>query len=223
MNSIDQTKLTKWVAGFFDGEGCVKADVSQRDTCQTGYGFQPEVRVVHSYVGGLFDAEGNVYMGVDKSDERNIEHSVSTVGRLGHSENQQLEDFLKKFSESAGIQSNVYHQKKCARNTDDSFHWVVQQRGELKKFLREIRPYSIVKRGEIDIMLEEIIPRIEKNYHTNRRGFLELVAWKDVMDKNKGGARGKYDLDYFENLWGMSIEDGKLPCDHPRTTQSRSN
>lgn len=65
-------------------------------------------------------------------------------------------------------------------------------------------------------MLEEIIPRLKCGFGSNRRQFLEIIAWRDVMDSTKGGVRGKYNLDYFEDLWGIELEPEKIPDAHPR-------
>lgn len=104
---MTRSELVVWVAGFFDGEGCVYITKRRQNT---GAGMHYELGaniaqkdinpllIVHALWGGVVRAKSNQYGGI--------------------------------------------------------YHWHLREHKKLGTFLRDIRPYTLVKGSQIDVALE---------------------------------------------------------------------
>lgn len=211
----DDFTLEEWVAGFFDGEGYVGVTPSPQESYKIGYSTEVKVQMAQtspSYVGGLFDAEGNINLRVWERDSSAI--GCTTTPESGVEMNGELVvetmNALAKYCEDVGANYNVYGLPKKGEENNGVQFWVTTLDGT-KKFLENIEPHLIEKRAQAKIMISEIIPRMEDGDHLRKEGFLEIMAWRDLMDSFKGGRRGKYNLAYFEDLWDMELPEEKKP------------
>lgn len=125
-----------------------------------------------------------------------------------------LLDRLSAYADSIGVDYSTTNYSGDG-NRADTFVWRVTNINDVERFCESIRNDVVVKKPEVEILLDEIIPLFRAGENKNRRGFLKIVAWRDVMDLNKGGERGKFNLEYFEELWDMRLEAGDLPKQHP--------
>lgn len=217
-DAMGQTQLTEWMAGFFDGEGLVNAGVAKSGKPAIGYHIAPQVKLAHSYVGGLFDAEGSLYLRISEGETWALGYASQPIARIEMHENDPLIERIQAYANAVGCDGSIHHVDRSEDNDnrDDTFCWVASSFDDVERFCEGIRDEVVVKKAQIDIMLDEIIPMLRAGEHTRRRGFLKVMAWRDIMNSYKGGKRGKYDLEYFEELWGMSIQDRHLPKCHPR-------
>jgi hypothetical protein len=82
------------------------------------------------------------------------------------------------------------------------------------KFLRKIRPFSIIKKQQIELYFNNLLPLLIKRkkhpYRTgsrrpkyNHREFLKAMVIVDRINSLKGGTRGKYNANYFRRLFGF--------------------
>ena len=85
----------------------------------------------------------------------------------------------------------------------DQYIWGVQGISDTRTLLTPLRDQFIVKREQVDLLLDEILPRMEQGVHHEKEGFLEVMYHVDQFNSYKGGSRGQYTLDYFEDLWGI--------------------
>lgn len=209
---MDQTKLGEWMAGFFDGDGIVTAAVSESQKPAIGYHVLPQAKIGHTYVGGLFDAEGSLYVHVTERADSDVGAFPQPTAKVEMLENDPLIEKIEAYADSVGCGGNVYHVDRSDDDSrDDTFNWVATSFDDVERFLSGIRKDVVVKRTQIDIMLDEIIPLLRSGEHLHHRGFLKVMAWKDLMDTNKGGRRGKYNREYFEELWEMTLQEHELP------------
>lgn len=217
----EQARLSEWLAGFFDGDGNVGVAVSKVSSFTHGYQAQPKARIGHSYVGGLFDAEGCAELTIcRREDSANYRARPKTRVRMTDSD--RLLSILENYAKEVGFTAGVYHQDGQKEGWADQFIWDVNGVDDVERFLSSIREATVVKRPEISILLDRIIPLMKRGEHRNRRGFLKLMAWRDVMNGFKGAGRGEYNLAYFEELWGMSLEMSDIPRGHPRKKSSET-
>lgn len=216
---MNQSQLTKWVGGFFDGDGSVGVEIGSSDTYRIGYQTIPTARIEHSYLAGLFDADGTIRVNVQENSNTEGRYHCHPITTITNSENDRLVSLLDEYAESVGVDSHIRHVNPENDDWANHFRWWVNGPDDVERFLRSIKDVSVVKRPQIEIALNNILPIIQNREHLNRRGFLRLMAWRDVMNAYKGGVRGKYSLEYFENLWGMELEEDRLPPNHPRAYQ----
>ena len=85
----------------------------------------------------------------------------------------------------------------------DQYVWGVQGISNTRRLLTPLRNQFILKREQVDLLLDEILPRMERGVHHEKKGFLEVMHHVDRFNSYKGGSRGKYTLEYFQNLWEM--------------------
>lgn len=209
-----QQQLAEWMGGFFDGDGSIIADVHPVPDQQLDYNIRGRIQIKHTYIGGLFDAEGCMKLNVSYDTRRAVNHKITNKAQIEHRQKDRLVVILNQYADEIGVNSTVVDVPEKDKHSK-RFNWRISNRRGIRLFLESIRPYSIIKKPEIEIMLDEILPRLEAGHHSRKRGFLELIAWKDTMDDNKGGDRGKYTLTYFEELWDMELEAEKYPESHP--------
>lgn len=70
------------------------------------------------------------------------------------------------------------------------------------------------KQTQTFIALEELLPKISKELHLTKEGFIECMSWIDLLRKFKGGRNleTKYTTEYFEDLWDIDLsKEQKAP------------
>jgi len=193
-------EFLEWVAGFFDGEGTIKSHCRESPTHTIGYSINPQVTLTHRYIGGMFDAEGCIKTGPVKTDDVAIGYHAFVQSVISNNDKPLIEG-LQKWADEIGIDAKVYRNKQG--KWDDTFTFQIQRIDDVEIFLETLQPYLIVKQRQCDIMLNDVIPLIKNGAHLRKEGFLEVMYHVDRINENKGGNRGDYTLDYFEDLWGM--------------------
>ena len=120
-----------------------------------------------------------------------------------------LEELFEEYCSPRGISYNATFSDREDRPNHSSFvRCYVSNAEGIKQFLEPIIPLLREKRRQSVIMVEEILPRYKDGQHRNKRGFLELMRWKEELDKNKpmSNADRKYTYDYFAHELGW-LED----------------
>lgn len=200
----NQSNLTEWTAGFFDGDGCLSMHVTKSESSKIGYETGPRVHVANSYVPGFFDAEGCINLGIKEHENSTIGYRVSPGAIVNHTDHQSpVKELLCEYADHLGIKYTI--EDKDAHNDRSSpfFSFRVYELESIEEFVSTLYPHLVVKKPQAKILLEDIIPVMKRGEHTGRRGFLKVMHYKEKMDSMKGGTRGKYDLEYFEDMWGM--------------------
>lgn len=200
--SEQQADLTQWNAGFFDGEGHIAADIRGGDKPD----ISPRLTIGHSYHGGLFDGEGSLSAKVRKNNSTTHGYSIAASSTIKHTNYDAVLESLCGFAEHINIDYSVRHVEPRDGNHADQFSFRVSTRDNVRRYLSELKPHLVLKRKQAEIMLDEIIPALERGQHTDRRGFLRVMESIDRMNAMKGGDRGKYTVEYFEDKWGMELQ-----------------
>lgn len=213
-----QAELAQWMAGFYDAEGHSRVRISPYDETAIGYGLSPELKVNQRYIAGLFDGDGSMMVRVHENEsEGGLGYKVGPMSDVAVAKHDPFIDRLESFSENMGLNYNIniYDSEDCQKQT---VHWRIYERDSLRRLVPVLREYCVIKKPQLEIFGDEILPRLTEGTHSTRRGFLEVMAWKDIMDAYKGGQRGKYNLRFFEELWDMKLDkehagipDGWLP------------
>ena len=199
-----QAGLAAWNAGFMDGDGCISQAIMEKESGDCDYTTTPAVHITNNYHSGLFDAEGNIEMRVMNQDgDFGVSPRCQIRQRITECP---IVSKLTKFAESIGVDYSVNNRSYGDGESQDQFAFAINGVNDVDCYLRELEPYLVVKKEQAQIMIEDIIPRLKRKDHHNRRGFLRLMRDVDRMNSMKGGNRGKYDLEYFEDLWEMSLD-----------------
>lgn len=211
---VEQAKLTAYMSGYFEGEGCIRIAVSRMSGAQNGYQYDPRVALATAQMAGLFDAEGCINQAVSPQSDCRLNHS--TEPRLLCRQNEDetiLEELFKNYCSTFGVKFNVYKSDARDENSSPTVQAHVRSAEHIRNFLAPLLPLLREKRRQAVIMLREILPRYEAARHHTKRGFIEMMRWKRELDRQKpmGDEDRKYTVEYFEDLWGDEIEEqGRL-------------
>jgi len=205
-----QASITAYTAGFFDGEGCVGLNVTVGDTYANGYHIQPRisVRCLKHQMAGLFDAEGYIQVRVAESETNSNSHQFSpALGMRQVQEKTLLQHIFDRYSEVAGFSYKLNEEARDGVQPVDSA--VICPPDDIVGFLRPLIPLLYEKRRQALIMVDEILPRYRDGVHHTKRGFLEMMEWKEKLDEAKpmDKADRKYTVEYFEDLWEDDLEN----------------
>jgi len=201
-----QTNLAEWTAGFFDGDGSISAEVQKDEGTDVGYHLSPRCTVRGSFHGGFVDAEGSISAKVRENDNCQTGYSLGPVVAVKHSQTSTpLVEKLCEFPESVGVEYTVHKQEMDKEAHADQFVFKITGITNVMHYLRELYPHLVLKKPQAELMVEEILPRMSVGKHTNKRGFLQTMEYIDEMNSMKGGLRGKYNVEYFEDMWGLEV------------------
>lgn len=208
---VNDSNLEEWVAGFFEGEGCIHYVISNKEKPYSHVKIEMK-QFSSTYVSGLFDAEGTISQDFEKVDSGigHYQYPSSRIKLHGDSAVATMEK-LGEYCHRLGISSNVSEEIREKEEWSDGLVFRISNIDGVEKFLESIYPYLVVKKTQASIMKDQIIPRIREGRHTTKKGFLEVTAWADAMNSMKGGERGDYNLEYFEDLWDMKLPGEKKP------------
>jgi len=191
-----------WFAGFFDGEGCIRVSIAERERYSTGFELAPMLRIAHEQVTGTLDAEGWIGVKISPDSGYRVDYRLQPRVQISQSSQDRLMDALCAYCDARGVNCHVTSLKYDDDRTDQ-YVWGVQGISTTRGLLTPLRDQFIVKREQVDLFLDEIIPRLEDGVHHTKEGFLEVMYYIDRFNLYKGGSRGKYTLNYFEDLWEM--------------------
>jgi len=208
--TLEQAQITSYMSGYFDGEGCIQASASVSESSRLNYNFCPEVTLKTSQMAGLFDAEGLISLeirGVSASSTCGLN---PLLGMMQVQDKTMLEDIFESYNDYIEFDYGL-----CKRSHENDSHKQptvevgIYKTSDIKNFLAPLLPMLKEKQEQAIIMLREIIPRIERDMHLNKEGFIELMKWKELLDRDKpmGNEDRKYTVEYFQDLWADDLDD----------------
>ena len=200
-DSSNHHDFDAWFAGFFDGEGCIRIAIAERERYSTGFELAPMLRIAHEQVTGTLDAEGWIGVKVSPDSGYRVNHRLQPRVQISQSSQDRLMDALCAYCDARGVNCHVTSLE-YDDDRADQYVWGVQGISTTQELLAPLRDQFIVKREQVNL-LHEIIPRMEEGVHHDKEGFLEVMYYIERFNTYKGGSRGKYTLDYFKDLWEM--------------------
>lgn len=208
---LEQIHMDGYIAGFFDGDGHIVSGIQFNNNSKPPI-ITPGIKFSQSYIGGMVDSEGSLTAHIEHK-YKNGPHIIHPGFRinLGQKDSNILY-LIKGYLMNYGIASQIYIAKK-RKSPNHQFisSLTINKIGDTKKFLEIIYPYTFIKKPQIKIMLEEIMPRIIHNGlkgsipKYTKREFIEIMHYVDQMSALKGNQQGKrkYTENYFRELWGI--------------------
>ena len=203
----------QYIAGFIDAEGCISVEVRRDDTMKIGYGVRAFVKLETSapYVAGFLDGDGYITALIKPSSrlangfhfEPVIAFNTNSDGRPA------VIEFLERYCKDIGVKCRVAKVKSIRKfQRKEMYRFEVTGTKSVKKFLESIVDYLIVKKQKALIMLNYIIPILERGEHREcKKKFIELMEFVDALSSyaTKGRKR-KYTADYFKSLWNDELD-----------------
>lgn len=154
-----------------------------------------------AYLGGLLDGTGSILARVHKSEDYafgyNIEPEV-TVSKKKPYSIQIMDDWA--------ADNGIYG---SAREYKDRYQFRMNSARDIQRLLEELQPYIRDRMEVVELMLEDILPRLQAGDHLeSREQFIEIVKKiGELKELGRGtGKDSKYDAAYFRDEWADELE-----------------
>jgi len=209
--TLEQAEITGYMSGYFDGEGCIKASVQSEESCDLNYRLKPGLKVETAQMAGLFDAEGSISLLASTLSISKLNYQLRPKVQMKQAQDKtMLEDIFESYNDYIEFDYNlrkIHNENKPNRQPTVVAH--ISSKRDIKNFLAPLLPKLKEKQEQAIIMLREIIPRMERDIHLNKEGFIELMKWKELLDREKpmGNEDRKYTVQYFQDLWADDLDD----------------
>jgi len=208
--TLEQAQITGYMSGYFDGEGSIETGVIVSEGAKINYTFHPKVRITTAQMAGLFDAEGSIRLGPNRQPNYLNYGLVPSVMMKQVQDKTMLEDIFESYNDYIEFDYGL-----CERTNENDPHRQptvevnIYAKSDIKNFLAPLLPMLKEKQEQAIIMLREIIPRLERGVHLHKEGFIELMKWKELLDREKpmSNEDRKYTVEYFQDLWADDLDD----------------
>jgi len=137
------------------------------------------VEVKRAYLAGLIDGDGCIMATIERHSEKKFGFRVRVEVKLTLKEKRLLEEFVREFK-MGHVNCN---RRDTARATHD---WIIRDKSHLALLLEFIKPYSRLKRKQIDIALQilQSIIHIPDDLLKNAR-LADALSSLNVRSKNR--------------------------------------
>jgi len=198
---LNKIVSSAYLAGLVDSDAGVCVHVSQPRKGK--FYFTPYIEIEQQYFAGLTDGDGSICLAIVKNEKnKTTNHEFRPTLKID-TDNRNMKELVEKFlafCNTIGIKGSIYHRGgQIVR-----LHLSGCER--VKRFLEAIRPYLIIKRKEADIMLTQIIPRLENGANHSKEEILQLMPWIEELNRGRKAHNRKYTLEYFKKLFKAEIE-----------------
>lgn len=177
--------------------------IKERNTDQyaTGYSMEPRTRVTHAHVAGMLDAEGCVGITISETGS-GFDYHMNPYAKTYQANDDRVMGLFAGYAQQQNVSYSIYETER--ENRDKTYRtFNVSGRENVHKFLFPLRNLIAVKKEQVNIMLNRILPRLSDGKHRTKEGFIETMEWIDKLNSYKGGNRGKYTQEYFCDEWGI--------------------
>lgn len=161
-----------------------------------------EYELMGAYVAGVIDSSGSLTVRVQKASDRSVGYMISPMISIQRHQ-EEIINVIDNWCMEHGIQASI-RETETEKGTQLTFE--LRKRDDLKRFLENIQPFVIVKHNAVEIILCEIIPRLEERKISTKEGFLETMEYVDmVRESTSTTANVKYDTEFFRNEWADDL------------------
>jgi len=221
--TLEQAQITGYMSGYFDGEGCIKAPIALCENYKLNYRFCVRLEVSTSQMAGLFDAEGSITLFPSLAQGSRFNHNLSPRVKMEQVQDKtMLEDIFESYNDYIDFDYSLSKQTRNDPNRQPTANVKICRKSSIRNFLAPLLPMLKEKQEQAIIMLREIIPRLENDVHLTKEGFIEMMKWKELLDRDKpmGNEDRKYTVEYFQDLWADDLDDDDAQSELVQFAQS---
>ena len=197
-------KYAPYFAGFIDSDGAIYVNIQKPNPKYRNHKYKLVPKVIFSqYFAGVIDGDGSIKVCIKDRRRRRRKTKIGfefqpMVTIKTDSSVLEIVNAFKRFCSCLGVKPFVSWHKTYVT-------FGVSGRESVKRLLKAVEPYLIIKKREADIMLKKIIPMMEQGKHLTKEGILEIMPYIDQMNKRGGNKRKKYTTNYFRMVFGSSL------------------
>ena len=174
------------------------------------------------YLAGFYDGEGTIGFRVVR--EKRLSRKTGETGGWYitpyldiANTNFKVLEIIQKFLADSETISHIVSKSSKNKNQQQGNYLTIQSYEGIRKFLKNIYPYSLIKKEQINIINKFLIIRddlptlkrgtkidnLKRNYWS-KKSFLRAMKLRDKLKNTKFRkiSRHKYNYNYFKRLWG---------------------
>lgn len=160
-----------------------------------------DYELMSSYVAGVIDSTSSVTVAVRKQSKSRLGYTITPRISLQRHQGDLIR-VVDSWAMENGIRGKL---NEIETEKGTKYKFLVERRDDVTKFLELIEPYLIVRHDVVEIILKEILPRLEDGVHREKDGFVETVQYADLVRDSMGTSGSKYDTEFFEDLWSDDL------------------
>ena len=155
---------------------------------------------IDPYIASLVDNHFSFTITIGKDSNRKIGFRIQQNLRY-KAEGEQIIHLLEGYSDQIGVSPRITEKPETKY---PHYEFVISRRNDVYSFLSQLRRYIVMQEAAVTILLDRIIPALERNAHSEKESFLGLMADIEEFRTEVGRAnRAKYDRDYFIEEWDI--------------------
>ena len=158
----------------------------------------PETDLVNAYIAGVFDAEHAVRCTVLKEKTNRAGYRIVPTIEL-RSKHQMVVNVVQNWMNDIGVFATMERRGEAS----PSYQLKLRSRDDVRTVLERISPYLIVQDRDAEIMLEEIIPRLDDDRVLTEERFIEIMEYVEQLSDTGANRTRKYDLAFFREEFGI--------------------
>jgi len=188
----------KWLGGFTSADGTISPMIKKQRDVNIGYYLSLRMswnQKSEPILAGFFDGDGYINPIIKRKGRG---YSIRPTLQMGNRCSLIL-------IELSSILNGLNIEYRWGFNKRDEMIYInINKFSHVKNLLEILFPYLLgSKRIQAEIMLREIIPRMERSLHRTKEGFLEIMEFVDRLNSHKVGKRGKYNRKFFIGVWRL--------------------
>lgn len=156
-----------------------------------------EYEAMGLYVAGVIDGGSAITVVVGKDSKARLGYHITPTISLRR-RNPAILQVIDEWATEHGIRGSIIEK-------NDSIEWKLQSRDDVREFLELLEPYLIVHDNTAQLILNEVLPRLDEGTHRTKDGFLETIEYADMVREATSGSTPKYNTEYFEELWSEEL------------------
>ncbi|ELY49863.1 hypothetical protein [Natronorubrum bangense] len=160
---------------------------------------EEEFELAGAYVAGVIDGGSSITAVVWKQKSALLGYEIRPQVSLQR-QNEEVLYVIDDWAREHGVRGRI-------EEKSDSTMWTLENREDVRTFLQALQPYLIVNDNVANLVLEELLPRLEAGTHRTKEGFLETMEYVDMIRDEAAVSQRKYDREYFEELWEDEISN----------------
>lgn len=157
--------------------------------------------LVNAYIAGVIDKSRAIRCTIEKDADTRAGYRIIPKLELRTSE-RELANIVLNWLNELGIFTNM----ETRGEKSPEFLISVNRRAHVETALKHLFPYLIVQQNEAEILLEEVIPRLNEDSVLTEDRFIEVVGYVDMLS-DKGRMKRKYDSEYFREEFGKGATE----------------
>lgn len=157
-------------------------------------------KITNEWISGFFDGEGSVQLRIQRVNYSFGFRYVPCLSVSQLSKNDWVLKDIEAFLNENDIKTFITEKNRSNGRSNTTEMGVVGH-SNCREFIELLEGDIILKKKEIEIMRDKILPAIDEGKHLDRGGFMEILDFKSELDSHKGGNRSKYDKKYFQEKW----------------------